>query len=216
MLNIKNTEGSPMNNKFRIYLVIIILAVISFPICAYADQAIDMIKISCIPEANYFDVELKMYHSLVNEDETVVKQPINRTKSKSKILAKHGIYFPRNLVYECKLPNATYKIKGSQPMPSPRGQCSASPTPSISIWGNGVLWIENVLFGEDCFGNPTIKRIEIADGNMSLYIKISDETLFDPILFEYSPSIPVKQDSINKFIEFDTSYQLYKSKLKKN
>jgi hypothetical protein len=209
-----------MKSKYIIHGVAFLFFSAFLPLYAAADQAFYMIRISCIPEANYFDIDSKIYHSLVSSDETAVKQT-KRNGSQSKILAKHGIYFPRNLSYECKLASGTYKVIGSQPMPSPRGQCGASPTPSISIWRDNVLWIENVLFGEDCFGNPTANRIEIADGNMALYINISDNTLFDPILFQYlMPGeiydiIPIKQMSLQKLVDSNYAYKQYKIEQKK-
>ncbi len=198
------------------------LVSIFVPLCASADQAMQMLRVSCIPEANYFDIDVKYYHELVDFDDTIVVdgnkvKPSKRKGHESKMLAKYGIYFPRNFSYECKLSTGTIKIIGKQPMPSPSGQCGASPTPNISIWQDNVPWIENVLLGENCFGNPTITRIEIANGRMSLYINVSDNTLFDPVLFKYfmpgeiARTIPIKQESIQKIVESDYSYKKYKN-----
>jgi len=208
-----------MSHRSKTYLVSFFFLFTLLPISASGDQAIQLVRVNCIPEANYFDVEISTHHGLEDIDVPVKSPPFKTGMAKT--LAKNGIYFPRKLVYECKLQGATYKIAGYQPLPKPRGQCGASPTPSISLWRNDELWLDSVLFGDDCFGNATVKRIEISRGrHLSLYIHIPDRSLFDPILFQYlapgeiSAKIPIKPDGIDKFIESDYAYKLYKSKTK--
>jgi hypothetical protein len=128
---------------------------------AYADDGYyspNFIRISCIPEAQYLDVEYQAVE-MMKYDAT--------SKSKG-IWEKHGFYDPRNLTYKCKLAGVEYKIVTSL---GPEGemQCGGAPEIFFSLFRNGKPMLDDVVFGYSCFRHQSVKNITIQDGRPGWY-----------------------------------------------
>ena len=166
---------------------------------ACADTSVDFLRITCIPEVNYFEVEYKS----VGGDWLSFVDKENRKRYS--IWRKHGYYDPRNLRYECKLPESTYLITSAQPPPSARGMCGAAPSITLSLLCNDKIWLDNVIFGENCFHRPSVTKVEIQDQgngyrNINLCISPANES---PNIWEFINSrIPrVTQRDIEGYAE---------------
>ena len=163
------------------------------PAEARADQPLELVRITCIPEMRYFEVESKDYPSeattwirfgFINGKE---KDEKAGRKKRWKILTARGLYPPEKLAYQCKLPESTYDVTITKPEPQASGACGASPTATINLKRNGQTWISNVLFGNDgCFELPTIASVAINDGkegwdvrNMLVCVKSNQEGVLD-------------------------------------
>lgn len=129
---------------------------------AWADYSVDFLRITCIPETRYFEIE---YRAVPGDavfigagfEEQDIRQRLD-------IWKKRGYYDPSKLRYECKLPDSTYLLTSTRPPASERGMCGGAPRITLNLSRNGEPWLDNVVFGADCFGGPTITRIAIRDG----------------------------------------------------
>jgi hypothetical protein len=163
------------------------------PADAQADQPLELVRITCIPEMRYFEVESKDYPSeattwiwfgFINGKE---KDEKAGRKKRWRILKERGLYPPEKLVYQCKLPESTYELTMAKGAPRASGQCGAAPTATMNLKRNGQDWVSNVLFGNsDCFRRPTISSIAINDGkegwdvrNMLICVKANREGAID-------------------------------------
>jgi hypothetical protein len=156
-------EGSTVKKSLNKTVTIFILSYLLFCFIATTSLAdeFEFIHVSCIPETRYFEVEYKSVPTdavLIGTDyEKEGKQRLNAWK-------KRGYYEPSNFSYECKLPDSTYLITANQPPGRESGMCGASPSITLSLTRNGDKWLNNVVFGANCFGVPSIMRISIRDG----------------------------------------------------
>lgn len=166
-------------------LALVMLLSVWNPADALADQPLELVRITCIPEMRYLEVENKDYPSeattwiqfgFINGKEKDAKAGM---KKRWKILRERGLYPPENLVYQCKLPESTYEVVIEKDDPRASGECGGSPTATINLKRNGKDWISKVLFGNgDCFERPTISSVAINDGkegwdvrNMTICVK---------------------------------------------
>ena len=107
------------------------------------------------------------------------------------------------------MPESIYKITTTQSSPSAHGQCGAAPSITLSLYKDGELIINKVIFGDDCFGGPSLMSVEISDGlqgwdsrQMNLCVagnkgqscKFLSETYGD-----ISKAIPINQQKINDY-----------------
>jgi hypothetical protein len=100
---------------------------------AHADWALDFVRISCIPEARYFEIQFRALSGpdiLIGGAEHNDKARADRLQ----IMADHGFFDPSNLFYECKLPDSTYTVASNQLPPSERGQCGGAPATTKNGW----------------------------------------------------------------------------------
>lgn len=161
-----------------------------------ADTSVEFLRITCIPEVNYFAVEYKVvagdWLSFVDKE----------NRKRYSLWRKHGYYDPRNLRYECKLPESTYLITSAQTPPS-AGMCGASPNIILSLLRNDKIWLDNVIFGTDCFGRPSITQVEIQEhGYRSINLCISPANESPDILeFMYERIPRVTQQDIEGYVE---------------
>lgn len=132
---------------------------------ALADMSIDLLRITCVPELRYFEIEAKSYsilaEAVAHGFESFAPEGINK---RLRLLEQQGLYSPTNLKYTCKLPETTYELTATQPPASERGMCGASPTASFSLRANNEEWFRNVLLNEGCFDRPSVLSVTISDG----------------------------------------------------
>lgn len=120
----------------------------------YADYMVDFIRVSCIKEMDFLDIEYRPIHNT-----TIDAHDYNNT---SAIWAKHGFVTP-NSTKKCVLPNAEYKIVTSQDNWSD-GRCGAAPVIRFSLFRNNEPLIQDVIFGDaSCWPYNSITRISIQD-----------------------------------------------------
>lgn len=104
------------------------------------------VRVTCIPEAQYFAIDYKAFpDEMFHADERAVDNA----------LRKRGYRIPAGLVVECKLPQSTYAVLGSQT------DCGAR----VSIRQNGEELIKDVTFGGTCSEEVYLTSLEIWDGN---------------------------------------------------
>jgi hypothetical protein len=162
------------------------------PAEARADQPLELVRITCMPEMRYFEVESKDYPSeastwIWSGFEVKEKDEKSGRKKRWRILKGHDLYPPEKLAYQCKLPESTYELTVTKDEARASGQCGGAPTATINLKRNGKDWISNVLFGNgDCFGRPTIASVAINDGkegwdvrNMLICVKANQEGMLD-------------------------------------
>jgi hypothetical protein len=180
---------------------------------ASADEYFDFMRISCIPEANYFRVDYTKVEvsSVLLERENDIDR--SRQEERLQVWHKQGYYDAAGLSYECKLQKSTYKILTVQPTPRATGQCGAAPQITFNLFRNSKPILDKVVFGEDCFGGPSVVGLEISDGyddelhfpNMTLYFSpnsISQPSYkyFDDAYGDISKAIPIDQKKILEYV----------------
>lgn len=127
-----------------------------------ADWYVNFVHITCIPEARYLAFEAKDI-----EGSYVLMETQFDDKKRAQRMAlwkKKGYFDPSKLTFECQMPESTYTITAMQPPASAHGQCDAGPSITLSLLRNGEPYLSNVTFGSDCFGGPSVTRVELSDG----------------------------------------------------
>lgn len=149
-MTLKHTDHrQPQMHKW-FPLIALLLLVLASPV--WADYTVDFVRISCVPDAQFLDVEYRGIHNpaitALTEHGTV----------RPDVLARHGFFSPSKLSYECSLPDSKYTIIATQTGWSERGMCGAAPEIFLSLQRNGEPLLERVVFGSSCFGNPLVTR----------------------------------------------------------
>jgi hypothetical protein len=139
---------------------------------AWADYSVDFLRITCVPEVRYFEVE---YRALPDD---AVFGGGGTSPDPLRTWREHGYFDPRDLHSECRLPESTYVVTATQSPASDRGQCGGAPSIRLSLQRNGQPWLDDVTFGADCFGGPSITGIAVRDvaagyGNLNLHLCIA-------------------------------------------
>ena len=141
--------------EMRVALAAAIWVFIAVP--AWADYAVDFIRLTCVPETRYFELEYRaLPGDAVFDSGTQTADPLGAWR-------RHGYVDPHQLREECRLPDSTFLVTAVQPEDSATGQCGAAPSIHLSLQRNGKPWLDEVTFGADCFGGPTITRIAVRD-----------------------------------------------------
>ncbi|MGN7105077.1 hypothetical protein ACTHR6_25920 [Ralstonia holmesii] len=204
-MTLKHTDRrQPQMHKW-FPLVALLLSVLASPV--WADYTVDFVRISCIPDAQFLDVEYRGIHnpaiSALTEHGTV----------RPDVLARHGFFSPSKLSYECSLPDSKYTIIATQTGWSERGMCGAAPEIFLSLQRNGEPLLERVVFGSSCFGNPSVTRITIEDGKQGWYSREAevclargtDETAGKCVWFfeDYGDfkKFPIRQGDIQRLLQ---------------
>ena len=74
-----------------------------------ADYSVDFVRVSCIPETRFFDIEYRAIHN------NAVDAPLDsKTVDKNTVWAKHGFHNPSKLEYVCKVPTSIYTLTTTQ------------------------------------------------------------------------------------------------------
>lgn len=189
--------------------LITIFFIIVVPTIAHCDYMVDFIRISCIRETRFLDIEYRPIHNNAVD----VAPDDSNTRGKD-IWAKHGFFNPGKLSFECSLPESEYKVVATQNSWSERGMCGTAPEIIFSLYRNNEAIIKNVVFGSSCFGNNSITRISIQDGKRGWYIreaeicfqKLTNESthkcrwFFEGLGTSIKP-FPIEQKSIENIIK---------------
>jgi hypothetical protein len=162
------------------------------PADARADQPLELVRITCIPEMRYFEIESKNYPSeattwIWSGFEVKEKDEKAGRQKRWRILKERGLYTTEKLVYLCKLPESTYELVMTKGLTRASGECGGAPTATMNLKRNGQDWVSHVLFGNgDCFKRPTIASLAINDGkegwdvrNMLVCVKSNQEAAMD-------------------------------------
>ena len=173
-------------------LFLMVLLSVWNPVAVQADQPLELVRITCIPEMRYFEVESKDYPSEATTwirfgFEVKEKDEKAGRKKRWTILKERGLYRPEKLIYQCKLPESTYELVMEKGEPRASGECGGAPTATMTLKKNGQEWVSHVLFGStDCFRRPTIASVAINDGkegwdvrNMLVCLKSNQEGVQD-------------------------------------
>lgn len=178
---------------------------------AIADWSMDFVRITCIPEARYFRFD----YTPISGPAVLLEAQFDDKKRSQRMLAwmKQGYYEATNLQYECRLPESTYKISAVQPPQRDRGMCGAAPQITLSLLRDGTPVLDKIIFGNDCFGGPTVVSAEITDGlqgwntrqmNLCLSPK-SDMPRLCKFLSEtygaISKVIPITQEKVGEYVK---------------
>jgi uncharacterized protein YecT (DUF1311 family) len=143
-------------------IVLVVAFILSNISTAYADYDADFIRISCIPEKQFFSVE---YHPIHNPTVDAEADPPSTPKN---IWEQHGFYDPANLNYKCKFAESEYKVVASQ-APWSNGMCGAAPEIHFSLYRNNTFLLKDVVFGNSCYGSPSVLSVTIEDGKSGWY-----------------------------------------------
>jgi hypothetical protein len=125
-----------------------------------ADWSLEFVRITCIPEARYFYFEYKPIDGSAALTDAQVSDEKQRERMRT--WQKHGYFDPRDLDFECRLPESRYRLRTSQP-PGHEGRCGAAPTITLNLLRNGSSYVKDVTLGDDCYGGPSVLSVEIAD-----------------------------------------------------
>lgn len=132
--------------RLGIFGAIVLIVMFGAPPAA-ADYQVDFLRITCVPEAGFFEIE---HHSVHNNP---------AAEAPEEAWARQGLYAPSGKERECKLKGVTYKVVAEQAGPRAAGMCAAAPDMIVSVLRNDVVMLDKVVFGFSCFGNPTITRV---------------------------------------------------------
>jgi hypothetical protein len=125
-----------------------------------ADGTHDFLRISCIKERRFFEVEYRYIHANpADADEDY--PPAKRWRAQ---WAKHGYFFLGDLDQTCVLPNSRYRVVAHREVPGTH-ECYAYPGVKFSLFLDDHPLIKDVSFGYSCPSGPAIARITIADGD---------------------------------------------------
>jgi hypothetical protein len=185
------------------------------PVAVLADYSVNFLRITCIPETRFFEVEYKA----VPGDAVFIGAGFDEKETKKRLDAweKRGYFDPRDFRCECKLPDSTYVVTSTQPPASERGTCSGAPNITLSLSRNGEKWLDNIIFGSNCPGGPSVTSISIRDGqqgwdarNVELCIASSDDSLgFCDFLSEgaIATVMPLTQHELVECVETNRTSQ---------
>lgn len=178
---------------------------------AVAEWQMGFVRLTCIPEARYFRVE----YMPVSGPSVLLESDFDGEKTAKRLLAwkKAGFHEPSNISYECSLPDSLYKLTAKQPPPEGHGQCGGAPNITLSLFRNGQPILENVTFGSDCFGGPTVIGAEITDGlegweTRAMRLCLSRAGAAPPMC-EYltetngaiAKAVPITQEKVAQYVE---------------
>ena len=127
-----------------------------------ADYAFEFVRVACVPEGRLLLVDFRTINS------EPVDAPAVRGSSMDTLraLAAQGMYEPRSLRQECKLPSGTYVLTAEQADASATGMCGAAPQIRVSLRRDEKILIHRVNFGSSCFQEPVITQITVGDGGI--------------------------------------------------
>lgn len=127
-----------------------------FSTSLYADYMVDFLRVSCIKEMDFLDIEYRPIHN------TTIDAHADNKKT-FEIWAKHGFFDPRNLTKKCVLSNAEYKIVTSQASWHDR-RCGAAPIIHFNLYRNNEPLMQDIVFGDgSCWPYNSITKITIQD-----------------------------------------------------
>jgi hypothetical protein len=137
------------------------LAALLLMLCntAKADYTVDFVRIACIRDAQFLDVEYLGVHN-----PAITTLGGRSGTARAEIMSRHGFFDPSNLSYECSLPDSKYKIVATYPP-----TCGALSDIVLSLYKDDELLIDHVVFGTSCTDRASVTRITIEDGKEGWY-----------------------------------------------
>lgn len=186
-------------------LLLAMLTVLALvPSDANADYAVDFIRISCIREARFLDIEYRDIHN-----SPVDTEPDPPSAKRTDIWPRHGFFEPENLKYQCSFPDSRYEIVTAQGPGSNAKTCGAQRDIDFSLLRNGVPVISHVAFGGSCADDNFIRRVSIFDGKAGWHGREVEicfggksgsqcKWFFDGHLFW--EEVPIREESIEKYL----------------
>lgn len=117
-------------------------------------RSVDFVRITCIPQLRYFEVE-------------AVSDPyLKRATEKNGVvtLEKHGLYSPSNLKYTCVLPESVYELTTTSVSSTDNKTSGTSTTTTFSLRVNEKDWFRNVLLSSNYFDKPSVASVIVSDG----------------------------------------------------
>ncbi|PRC94516.1 hypothetical protein [Solimicrobium silvestre] len=191
-----------MRVKFlNLFPFVFILPVMFLCTSAHADVTYGFVRIACIPENGMLDVEYRGLH------DSVVDAAITGQVDKSGMLSKNGFHDPHGLHFQCKLNGADYVISAEQDTISNR-MCGGSSDIYLSLARNGVALIRNVVFGNSCYGLPSLTQFTLGEGSSvrdnreaKFCFSLGEETTADKCEWifgtdEFEKRLPIDQAAI--------------------
>ncbi len=163
---------------------------------AKADQAMEFVRIACIPEA----LELRIdYAAVVAGDALVGVTTPEQGRNRYRAWADKGFYLPAHLIRTCKLAASTYRVAATQAEPRPSGRCGAAPPIRLSIYQDKETVVKDVTLGDACGDSPNVRSIEIfngqqGSGNWSWWVCVSPSG--DASAKCSNPTAPLIQDDL--------------------
>lgn len=179
-----------------------ILIVLAVPVPdANADYAVDFIRISCIRESRFLDIEYRDIHNT-----PVDAEPDPPSLKRKDIWPRHGFFDPENLKYECVFPDSKYEIVTAQGPRSKKAVCGVLRDIDFTLLRNGVPMISHVTFGRSCADANSVARISIYDGK-SGWSEHEAEICFDGkvhkckwFFAESWGQFPIGEESIERYL----------------
>jgi hypothetical protein len=156
---------------FKLILTASFSMLLFVPQPARADYMVDFIRIACVPEAGFFDIDHRLIHNNAAES------------ASSRVWARQGFYTPSDLTYECDLGPVKYKLSAHQNNWT-GGMCGAAPEIFLTLFRDDRVIANKVVFGLSCLGHPTITRISMTEAKSGYhgresqicYLKRGDES----------------------------------------
>jgi hypothetical protein len=165
-----------------------------------ADYMVDFIRIACVQEAGFFELEHRQIHNNPAE------------AASTKAWARQGFYSPSGLTYECSLGEVKYKVFAKQDSWRERGMCAAAPEVILTVRRNDEVIADKVVLGRSCYGSPTITRISMSEEKRGYFGKEAEicfltkddnnaepkcEWFFDG-LNGFQNAFPLKQETLSE------------------
>jgi len=150
------------------------------PNMAFADEYITTVRVTCAPEIPLFSIE----YLAINDTANFMWHNWYKTHSDDaswRQIRKYGFLPASRFDYTCKLPKATYRIRGHMPPLMDHGECGGDPRPSLTLTRDSEVVLDKVyLLGSCIFGNDSghLGKIDIhgaTDGDA----EVVDAQLYD-------------------------------------
>lgn len=126
---------------------------------AWSDMNHSMIRVTCHPKLNYFEVEEVFLHS-------DIFNPYDGNPRRAADIArwrKQGFFMPDDFETRCKLATGTVTFQSNRP-PGDEYYCGGAPEGAVRLrWGDKVL-LEDARFGYSCEQRSTITKLTIGAG----------------------------------------------------
>ena len=94
------------------------------PVVAWADEYLEFVRITCIPEARYFYFEYKFVSGPAGLTDDYLDD--KKRLESMRVWQSHGYFDPANLEQDCRIPGSTYRLLTIQPLPSEHGMCGGT------------------------------------------------------------------------------------------
>jgi hypothetical protein len=141
--------------------LIAVAATLLGPVSARADWGFDFVRLACIPESGYLQLEYKV----VSGRDVLTDAQLDDTKTAERLRAweRHGFLDPHHLKRTCRLAEATYVIETAQAPPAASGTCGGAPRIALDVTHNGERLFTDVPLGPNCIRGPGVANVEVSE-----------------------------------------------------